>query len=119
MAERQVDILIVDQHEHIAYFADYKTTAAMYQAVIIPLEPVAVIRALDAPMFSEASWLNDYVAFGDSENPIDIVAKTIIGRGHGGSSIGVDSMSDLGLGDPPHSAEPSVAPVGSHIVKNG
>ncbi|OBP72195.1 hypothetical protein BAE42_15280 [Mesorhizobium loti] len=92
MANQSVDLLIVNQHEHMDYFAGYAPTAAMYQAVLIPIdgEPFAVIRALDASAFSEASWLSDYVAFGDSENPIRIVAKTIVDRGYGASALGVE-----------------------------
>ncbi|RWJ58776.1 MAG: hypothetical protein EOR33_32170, partial [Mesorhizobium sp.] len=37
MAERRVDLLIVDQREHMVYFSGYASTAAMYQAVLIPL----------------------------------------------------------------------------------
>ncbi|MER8516380.1 Xaa-Pro peptidase family protein [Mesorhizobium sp. M1060] len=95
MARRNVDLLIVNQHEHMDYFAGYAPTAAMYQAVLIPLdgEPVAVIRALDASVFSEASWLTDYVAFADEEDPIEVASETIINRGHGGSAIGVERDS--------------------------
>ncbi|MER8516387.1 Xaa-Pro peptidase family protein [Mesorhizobium sp. M1060] len=95
MAERNVDLLIVNQHEHMDYFAGYAPTAAMYQAVLIPLdgEPFAVIRALDATVFSEASWLNDCVTFADNENPIEIVAKTIFDRGHRASAIGLERDS--------------------------
>ncbi|MQX93368.1 aminopeptidase P family N-terminal domain-containing protein [Sinorhizobium meliloti] len=52
MAKRHIDLLIVDQFEHMTYFGGYRSTAAMYQALLTPLvgEPVAVIRALDAPV---------------------------------------------------------------------
>ncbi|MER9965032.1 Xaa-Pro peptidase family protein [Mesorhizobium sp. M0045] len=95
MAERQVDLLIVDQFEHIEYFGGHRPTAAIYQALLIPLdeEPVAVIRALDAPVFSEMSWLTDCLAIGDSDNPIKVVAETILARGHGASAIGVERDS--------------------------
>ncbi|RWH95470.1 aminopeptidase P family N-terminal domain-containing protein [Mesorhizobium sp.] len=36
MAERQVDTLIVDQFEHMVYFGGYRSTAAMYQALLLP-----------------------------------------------------------------------------------
>ncbi|WP_324765504.1 Xaa-Pro peptidase family protein (plasmid) [Sinorhizobium meliloti] len=95
MAERKVDLLIVNQHEHMEYFAGYAPTAAMYQAILIPLdgEPVAVIRALDASVFSETSWLTDYVAFADNEDPIEVASNTIVSLGHGGSAIGVERDS--------------------------
>lgn len=95
MAKRHVDLLIVDQFEHMTYLGGYRSTAAMYQALLIPLvgEPGAVIRALDAPLFSEISWLTDCVAFADNENPIKVVAETIIARGHGASVVGVERDS--------------------------
>ncbi|WP_272951631.1 M24 family metallopeptidase [Sinorhizobium meliloti] len=95
MAERRVDLLIVDQAEHRAYFSGFWSTAAMYQALLIPLdqEPIAVIRGLDAPCFSEASRYSDCVAFADSENPIQIVAETIKARGFAASVIGIERDS--------------------------
>ncbi|WP_031206374.1 Xaa-Pro peptidase family protein [Mesorhizobium sp. L2C067A000] len=95
MSERQVDLLIVDQFEHMQYFGGHRSTAATYQALLIPLqgEPVAVMRALDAPVFCQISWLTDCVAFSDNENPIEVVAQTILVRGHGASAIGVERDS--------------------------
>ncbi|RVI57665.1 M24 family metallopeptidase [Sinorhizobium meliloti] len=95
MAERRVDLLIVDQAEHRAYFSGFWSTAAMYQALLIPLdqEPIAVIRGLDAPCFSEASRYSDCVAFADSENPIQVVAETIKARGFAASVIGIERDS--------------------------
>lgn len=95
MTERQVDILIVDQFEHMVYFGGYRSTPAMYQALLIPLdrEPVAVIRELDVPVFSEMSWLTDFVAFADDSNPIEVVAETIKARGFGSSVVGVERDS--------------------------
>jgi len=95
MAERRVDLLVVDQREHMVYFGGYYCTGAMYQALLVPLdhEPVAVIRALDAPVFSEASWFADSVAFADDANPIKVVAETIKARGFGASVVGVERDS--------------------------
>ncbi|UPJ94886.1 Xaa-Pro peptidase family protein [Bradyrhizobium sp. 172] len=95
MAERHVDLLIVDQFEHMVYFSGYRSTAAMYQALLIPLdqEPVAVIRALDAPVFNENSWFAAWVSFDDNANPVKVVAETIIARGFGASVIGVERDS--------------------------
>ncbi|MGR4932774.1 M24 family metallopeptidase [Bradyrhizobium sp. CAR08] len=95
MAERHVDLLIVDQREHMVYLSGYWPTAAMYQAVLVPLdqEPLAVIRALDAPVFSELSWFTDCVSFGDHENPIKLLADTINARGFGTSVVGLERDS--------------------------
>ncbi|TIQ61767.1 MAG: aminopeptidase P family protein [Mesorhizobium sp.] len=95
MADRQIDNLIVDQFEHMVYFGGYRSTAAMYQALIIPLdkEPVAVIREIDVPVFIEKSWLTDWVAFGDDCNPIKVVAETIKARGFGAAVVGLEHDS--------------------------
>jgi Xaa-Pro dipeptidase len=95
MAERRVDLLVVDQFEHMVYFGGHLPTAAMYQALLVPLagEAVAVIRALDAPVFSETSWLSDCVAIGDSDNPVAVVAQTIIAKGHGVGTVGIERDS--------------------------
>lgn len=95
MAERRVDLLVVDQFEHMVYFGGHLPTAAMYQALLVPLsgEPVAVIRALDAPVFSETSWLCECVAMGDSDDPISVVARTIAAKGYGAATIGLEQDS--------------------------
>lgn len=95
MAARKVDLLVIDEFEHMVYFGGHLPTAAMYQALLVPLsgDPVAVIRALDAPVFAETSWLSDCVAIGDSDNPIKVVADTIAAKGYGASTIGVERDS--------------------------
>ncbi|MBN9987677.1 M24 family metallopeptidase, partial [Rhizobium laguerreae] len=95
MADRRVDLLIIDQSEHRAYFSGFWSTAAMYQALLVPLhqEPVAVIRSIDAPSFSELSRFSDCVCFSDSEDPIQVVADTIKSRGFGATVIGIERDS--------------------------
>ncbi|WP_407185301.1 M24 family metallopeptidase [Bradyrhizobium centrosematis] len=95
MAERHVELLIVDQREHMVYFSGYCSTAAMYQALLVPLdrEPFAVVRAVDAEVFAERSWLSDCISFGDDANPIRIVADAITTRGFEDSVIGIEQDS--------------------------
>ncbi|WP_292363702.1 Xaa-Pro peptidase family protein [Mesorhizobium sp.] len=95
MSSKSVDLVIVSQHEHMDYFAGYAPTAALFSAVLVPLdgEPVAVLRALDSSAFAEASWLADCVAFADNENPIKVVADTIKARGYATSAIGLERDS--------------------------
>ncbi|RWC98955.1 MAG: hypothetical protein EOS73_29465, partial [Mesorhizobium sp.] len=92
MAERRVDLLIINQFEHMDYFCGYAPIAAMYQAVLVPIEsePVAVIRSLDASAFNESSWLTSYVEYVDDDNPIEVVAATIRTRGYKSATIGVE-----------------------------
>ncbi|RVD14550.1 aminopeptidase P family protein [Mesorhizobium sp. M7A.F.Ca.ET.027.02.1.1] len=95
MAERRVDLLIINQFEHMDYFCGYAPIAAMYQAVLVPIEsePVAVIRSLDASAFNESSWLTSYVEYVDDDNPIEVVAATIRTRGYKSATIGVERDS--------------------------
>ncbi|MGR4932473.1 M24 family metallopeptidase [Bradyrhizobium sp. CAR08] len=95
MAERQVDLLVVDQSEHMEYFGGYRSTAAMYQALLVPLnqEPVYIIRALDSPRFGALSRFPAFVSFDDDGNPIKLMAETIKARGFGASAIGLERDS--------------------------
>ena len=95
MAKRRVDLVVIDQFEHMVYFGGHLPTAAMYQALLVPQtgDPVAVIRALDAPVFAETSWVADCVAIADSDDPIQVVARTITARGYGSSAIGIERDS--------------------------
>lgn len=95
MAERRVDVLIVDQVEHLGYLTGYVPTAAMYQACLIPLDgdPVMILRALDEPMFIEQSWLRNYVRFSDWDDPIAVLVKTASERGWSRARIGLETDS--------------------------
>lgn len=95
MAEARMDLVLIDQFEHLAYFTGYIPTAAMYQACLLPLagEPVMVARALDEPMLAEQSWVKRSVTFADTENPLDVVAQVIRQEKWTASRIGVEMDS--------------------------
>ncbi|MCK1611618.1 aminopeptidase P family protein [Bradyrhizobium sp. 136] len=95
MVARRVDLLIVDQSEHRSYFSGYSSTAAMYQALLVPQnrDPIAVIREVDAPGFYMASRFSDSVQFADHENPIKVLAETIARCGFGSSRVGIERDS--------------------------
>ncbi|MCK1501742.1 aminopeptidase P family N-terminal domain-containing protein, partial [Bradyrhizobium sp. 188] len=38
MAERRIDLLVVDQREHMVYFGGACVTASMYHAMLVPLD---------------------------------------------------------------------------------
>src|SRR4051812_18343482 len=67
MARRHVDVVVVDETEHLAYLIGYTPSAATYQACIVTAsgEAVAVVRKLDEPTFLTQSWVRDYVTFAD------------------------------------------------------
>lgn len=83
MIERNVDVLIVDQVEHLGYLTGYTPTAAMYQVCLVPQagNPIVLVRGLDEPTYVEQSWITDYTVFSDWENPIERLVRVI--RKHG------------------------------------
>jgi Xaa-Pro dipeptidase len=95
MADARIDVLLIDQFEHLAYFTGYVPTAAMYQACLLPLggDPIMVARALDAPMLEEQSWVRRCVTFADTENPVDVVAAVIRRQNWADQRIGVENDS--------------------------
>lgn len=99
MSASGVDLLVIDEFEHLAYFTGHLPTAAMYQCCLMPVhgEPVMVVRSLDAPMLSELSWTTDHVLFDDHEDPLAVVAKTIRARGWSTSRIGIETDSHIML----------------------
>lgn len=99
MEEVGVDVLIIDEFEHLAYFTGHIPTAAMYQCCLMPLssEPVMVVRSLDGPMLDEMSWVSDHVLFDDGDDPLAIVAAELKRRGFAASRIGVETDSHIML----------------------
>lgn len=83
MAESNADVLLIDCVEHMVYLFGYAPPAAIYQAVLLPLdgEPVGVVRALDASMFREQSWVRDVVLFADHEDPVAVLSAEVKRRG--------------------------------------
>lgn len=95
MAAARLDLLVIDQFEHMMYFGGHLPTAAMYQCLLLPLagDPVMVIRALDAQVFHETSWLETCVAFGDGEDPIAVAAAEVARMGLASGRIGLEGDS--------------------------
>jgi len=95
MATRQVDVLIVDEIEHLAYVAGWHASGSRYHGCLVPAdgEPVMVFRSLDEPAFLERSWLHERVCFADTEDPVDAMARTIAARGWETARIGVETDS--------------------------
>ncbi|MEI3614780.1 M24 family metallopeptidase [Pseudogracilibacillus sp. SO30301A] len=97
MRKKEVDVLIVDQVEHIGYLTGYLPTAAMYQACIVPLneEPLVILRALDERAFIEQSTNQNYVLFNDWENPLQIVIDVFKNKGWEESRLGLELDSNF------------------------
>lgn len=93
MRDRGVDVLLVDQLDHIAWLFGYLGTAARYQAAILPLdgEPHMVVRELDYPAFATHSWLESYETTIDWEDPVLRVAAALKKRTNGRIAVETDS----------------------------
>lgn len=92
MAARKVDVLIIDQLEHLVYLFGYLPTAAKYQACIFPLEgePHMIVRAMDRSVFDHELWVTSYREFGDADDPLDILLDEFLSRWRSASSIGLE-----------------------------
>lgn len=97
MRERQIDVLLVDQTEFLAYLTGYSISENMYRACLVPLdgEVVLALRAVDLGPFAETSWLDasQAVAFADWEDPVHVIAETVKARGWASKRIGIDEDS--------------------------
>ena len=95
MAARRIDLLIVDETEHLAYLAGWHASGSRYHGCLVPAdgEPVMVFRRLDEPAFLERSWLRERVCFADTEDPVEAMASAITARGWAAARIGVETDS--------------------------
>lgn len=99
MAASGIDVLVIDEFEHLAYYTGHTPTAAMYQCCLMPAsgDPVLIVRSLDAPMLNEASWVRQHALFDDSQDPLEVTAEAIRARGWERARIGFESDSHIML----------------------
>ena len=95
MGTRGVEVLIVDETEHLAYLAGWHASGSRYHCCLVPLagEPVMVFRRLDEGAFLERSWLRERLCFPDTDDPVEAVARAIRDRGWASSRLGVETDS--------------------------
>ncbi|SFJ85168.1 Xaa-Pro dipeptidase [Bradyrhizobium sp. cf659] len=95
MAARELDVLIIDQSEFLAYVTGFLISENMYRACVLPRdgEPIMILRAVDLGPFTESSWLSRSVAFADWEAPIRVLADTIRSLGYATGRVGLDEDS--------------------------
>ena len=97
MAARKIDVLIVDQFEHLVYLFGYLPTAAKYQACLLPLEgePQMIVRAMDRPVFDHQSWVTSYREFADVDDPLDVLLDELVNKFRSVSSVGLEMDSHI------------------------
>ncbi len=96
MRERNAELVLVDEAEHLGYLTGFDRSATRYQVCVIPLDgdPVMFLRSLDEPSFLERSWLSDHVLVADWEDPVEVMAATLARRGWADRRIGLELDSN-------------------------
>lgn len=96
MRQRQADVVLIDEAEHLCYVTGFDRSATRYQVCAVPLDgdPVIVLRSLDEPSFRERSWLEDAVVVADWEDPVEVMAATLARRGWADRRIGLELDSN-------------------------
>ncbi len=95
MAAAQVDAALFDEIEAMTWISGFGSSANRWRCVAIPMsaEPFFLIRALDASVCRERSWIEDVPTYRDWEDPMPILARALAARGLTGARIGLDFES--------------------------
>lgn len=96
MFSRELDYVILDEPEMMAWLAGYSVSENCWRACVVPKsgDPFLLVRSLDYPPARERSWLNDYLVFADWEDPLEILAAELDKRRLPLNRIGVDFQSN-------------------------
>jgi len=95
MAAHDVDVLVADNGELLAWLTGYTVSETMYRAAFLPREgdPWFVLRELDTGPCREQVWFDDIVGFPDTALPHAVMVEALVKRGFGMARIGVDTNS--------------------------
>lgn len=96
MAARDLDLFVAFSPENIFWITGHDSPAYHYvQATVVsPGEvPVNLIRRIDATNTLLASWPRRVVSYGDSDEPMDVLADLVEEMAGGGLRIGVETES--------------------------
>src|SRR5207245_8943480 len=90
-----IEALLIDELEHLFYIAGWHASGSRYHACIVPVDrdPIMILRRLDEPGFLERTCLHDYVVCDDTEDPIEVLARTLERNGWSQRRIGVETDS--------------------------
>lgn len=95
MAERDIELLILDEIEAMTWISGYGVSETMWRALAIPAEgePFMLIRSLDVLPARERSWFSDIVGFKDWEDPVVVFVEELRRRNLLDRKIGLDYQS--------------------------
>ncbi len=90
-----VDVALFDEIEAMTWVSGFGSSANRWRCVGIPLdaEPFFLIRALDASVCRQRSWIEDVPTYRDWEDPMPVLADALAARGLGKARIGLDFES--------------------------
>ncbi|RVT98612.1 aminopeptidase P family protein [Rhodovarius crocodyli] len=92
MRAAEVDVALFDEIEAMTWVSGFGSSANRWRCVAIPLEgePFFLIRALDASVCAQRTWISDIPTFRDWEDPIPALASALRARGLDKARIGLD-----------------------------
>jgi Xaa-Pro dipeptidase len=92
MRAAEVEVALFDEIEAMSWVSGFGSSANRWRCVAIPLEgePFFLIRALDASVCRERSWITDVPTYRDWEDPMPALAAALAARGLDGARIGLD-----------------------------
>lgn len=95
MRAAEVDLLLVDGGELLAWLTGYTVSETLYRAAFLPLDGKAwfTLRALDEAPCREKSWIMDVIGFSDTDDPQAAVAESVRAHGFAKARIGLDTNS--------------------------
>lgn len=90
-----VDVALFDEIEAMTWVSGFGSSANRWRCVAIPLDagPFFLIRALDASVCRQRSWIEDVPTYRDWEDPMPVLAGALAARGLGKARIGLDFES--------------------------
>jgi Xaa-Pro dipeptidase len=91
----EVDVALFDEIEAMTWISGFGSSANRWRCVAIPLEaePFFLIRALDASVCRQRSWIGDVPTFRDWEDPMPALVAALAARGLDKARIGLDFES--------------------------
>src|SRR5262245_14809109 len=93
MADRSLDGLLIHTPENICYLTGYHTTGYyMFQMLVVGRsgDPVLVTRLIERTNVDGFAWLDDAVAYADTEDPLAVTARVIADLGLSRGRLGVE-----------------------------
>jgi Xaa-Pro dipeptidase len=93
MADRQLDGLLVHTPENICYLTGYQTTGYyMFQMLVVPTggDPTLVTRLIERTNVDGFAWLDDAVAYADTDDPLAVTAGVVAALGLARGRLGVE-----------------------------